>query len=85
MEPGIRRTVAGGILVGMVVGMASVLLTHFVLIIRYGSFFIQEPNTPVLILEVVLLVVCIAFAGGYLATGLLQKPGKRQKDTGETR
>jgi len=84
MEPGIRRTVAGGILVGMVVGMASVLLTHFVLIIRHGSFFIQEPNTPVLILEVVLLVVCIAFAVGYLATGLLSKPGKRHADTGNT-
>jgi len=75
MGPGIRRTVAGAVLVGMVVGMASVLLTHFLQIIRHGAFFIQEPNTPVLILEVVLLVVCIAFAVGYLVTGLLGKPG----------
>ncbi len=85
MGPGIRRTVAGAVLVGMVVGMASVLLTHFLQIIRYGSFFIREPNTPVLVIEVVLLVVCIAFAVSYLAISLLGKPGKRQEDTGDTR
>ena len=46
----------------LVIALASALLTHFGLIIRYGEVVILEPNLVILTLEVCFLVGCITFA-----------------------
>jgi len=45
----------------LIVGMGVAFLAHFTLIWVHGAFFIQESNTPILVLETVSMVAIVTF------------------------
>lgn len=45
----------------IMIALAVAFLVHFALIVRYGGYFIQEPNTVILIAEIVLLLAIVGY------------------------
>ena len=43
------------------IALAIAFLAHFALIVKYGGYFIQEPNSAILISEIVLLIGIVVF------------------------
>ena len=56
-----KREITGFIKDSLIIGMSLALLWHFSNIVRYGSHLIQEPNTAILIGEVILLSSILVF------------------------
>jgi len=46
----------------IVIGLALAFLVHFTMIAMWGQVLIQEPNTIILVLEIVGLIVIMGFA-----------------------
>lgn len=46
----------------IILALASAFLAHFALIVKYGGYFIREPNLAILSLEIALLIGIMAFA-----------------------
>ena len=57
----------------LVAGMSAALLWHFSLIVRFGSFTVQEPKMVILTLEIILLLACLIFAVAGFVKLLLQR------------